>query len=388
MKVAVPREIIAGEPRVAMVPETVGKLAKAGMEIAVEAGAGEKAYFADEAYEAAGATVVSDAAALWGEAQLVVKINPPTTDASAARNELELLRPGVALVAILNPTGNLELVRALAAARVTSFSLDAVPRITRAQSMDVLSSMSTLAGYRAVLVAAAELPKLLPMMMTAAGTVRAASVLVIGAGVAGLQAVATAKRLGAVVKAVDARPAVGEQVESLGARFVPLEVEHDQAEDAGGYARDLGEEFYRREQEVLAPHVKGADIVITTAMIPGRRAPVLITEAMVQSMRPGSVVVDLAGPSGGNCALTRIGERIRRHGVTVIAPLNLAAEMPVHASEMYSRNVASFVDELVRDGQMNLDMENEILRGMLITHDGRVVHEPTHKAMAQQEAKP
>ena len=388
MKVAVPKEIVPGETRVALVPETVRQLVKGGLEMAVEAGAGGKAFLEDAAYEDAGATVVPDAGTLLADAALVLKVAAPTTDAAAGRNELELLRGGVVLVAMLNPAANLDLVRALAAANVTGLSMDTIPRISRAQSMDALSSMATLAGYKAALLAADELAKIMPMMMTAAGTIRPASALVIGAGVAGLQAIATARRLGAAVRAVDTRPAVKEEVESLGARFVALDVEHAEEEDAGGYARDLGEAFYRQQQEILAPHVKDADIVIATALIPGRPAPALITQTMVETMKPGSVIVDLAAPAGGNCTLTEPGGRIRHAGVTILGPLNLPAELPVHASQMYSRNVAALLGELVKDGQMNLDMENEIIRGMLITHEGRIVHEPTRNALANQEVKP
>jgi len=385
MKLAIPREVVAGETRVAVVPEQVRRFVRDGLEVVVEAGAGAGAFLDDAAYADAGAAVVEDPAGVLGGADLVVKVAAPTAEA-AGRDELELLRPGVVLVAMLNPAVNVELAEALAERGVTSFSMDAIPRITRAQSMDVLSSMSTLAGYRAVLLAAGELGKMMPMMMTAAGTLKPASALVIGAGVAGLQAIATAKRLGAVVKGVDVRPAVKEQVESLGARFVPMEVEHAEAETAGGYAADLGEEFYAKEQKILAPHVREADIVITTALIPGRPAPRLITAAMVEPMRPGSVIVDLAATAGGNCSLTEPGRRVQRHGVTILGPLNLPAQMPVHASWMYSRNMAAFVNELVRDGQVKVDLENEIIRETLITHEGKVVHEAARKALSDRKA--
>ncbi len=388
MKLGIVKEITPGETRVAIIPETVAKLAKAKVEAIVEAGAGAKAFFDDAEYEKAGAKIATDAADVWAGADVVVKIHPPTMDESAGRRELDLLRPGMVLVAMLSPAAKPDLLAALAEAKVTSFSLDAVPRITRAQSMDVLSSMSTLAGYKAVLLAADALGKIMPMMMTAGGTIRPASALIIGAGVAGLQAIATARRLGAVVKAVDTRPPVKEQVESLGARFIPLQVEHEEAQTAGGYAKDLGEEFYKAEQEVLAPHVRDADIIITTALIPGRAAPLLITEAMVASMGRGSVIVDLAAPAGGNCTLTQPGKRIHRHGVTIVGAMNLPAELPLHASQMFSRNAAAFLSELLKEGQVRVDMENEIIREMLITHDGRIARQAAGGAEDSREVNP
>ncbi len=374
-KVSIPKETAPGERRVAVVPESVGRLAAMDLEVVVESGAGEAAFFADSDYEAAGASIEPDAAAVFGDAELMVKVNAPTVDASAGRCEVDLLRAGSALAAVLAPRDNPQLVRGIAEAGVTACALDMVPRLSRAQAMDVLTSMSTVAGYRAVLLACEAMPKMVPMMMTPAGTLRPAKGLVIGAGVAGLEAIATARRLGAVVKAVDTRPAAQEQVESLGAKFVVMEVGAEEAEDAGGYARDLGEEFYSRQQEVLAPHVEEADFIIATAVIPGRRAPLLITEGMVRAMKPGSVIVDLAAPSGGNCQLTEPGTRTERHGVTLFGPLNLPGEVPVHASQMFSRNVAAFIAELIGDGRINIDMENEIIRETLITRDGEVVHQ-------------
>ncbi len=290
-------------------------------------------------------------------------------------------------MALLYPRTNADVVRRLAQAGVTSFSLDLMPRITRAQSMDVLSSMSTVAGYRAVLIAAEALPEMMPMLMTAAGTIRPAKALIIGAGVAGLQAIATARRLGAVVKAVDVRPAVQEQIESLGARFVSMEVKADETETAGGYATDLGEEVYRKQREILAPHVKESNLVITTALVPGREAPRLISEEMVESMKPGSVIVDLAAPAGGNCALTKPGERAVEHGVTIFGPLNLPSEMAVDASQMFSRNVAAYLGELVKDGQLAIDMENEVVSGTLVTREGQVVNEVVKKSIGEGEEK-
>ena len=348
----------------------------------VEPGLGEGAFFADEQYAAAGAVVVADAETLYEQAGVILKVAPPSTDSSDGRSELALLRSGTILIGALAPISNLDLVNQLAQANITSFSLDAVPRISRAQSMDVLSSMSMIAGYKAAIIAADELAKMIPMNMTAAGTLRPASALVIGAGVAGLQAIATAKRMGAVVSGVDVRPAVKEQVESLGARFVGMEVEHT-GEDAGGYASDLGEVFYRKEQEMLAPHVKNADMIISTAVIPGRAAPKLITEQMVDQMRGGSVIVDLAAPAGGNCTLTKAQQRIDHKGVLILGPTNLPAEVPVHASIMFSRNAAAFVSELLREGRANIDMDNPIIRETLITHQGEITNEAVKKILAK-----
>jgi len=382
MKLAVAREITPGERRVAVTPSGVRSLVRRGLEVSVEAGAGAGAFFSDADYEAAGAGVVADAAALFAGADVIVKLHPPASDPAGKRYELDLLG-GKVLISLLAPLTSPDLVQALAAVNVTSFALDTVPRITRAQSMDVLSSQSTVAGYRAVIVAAETLAKMTPMLMTAAGTVKPASALIIGAGVAGLQAIATAKRLGCVVTAIDVRPAVQEQVESLGARIVPMEVDHT-AEDAGGYATDLGADFYAQEQEIIAPHTARAHITITTALIPGRPAPVLITDEMVEAMAPGSVIVDLAAAAGGNCTLSKPGETITHSDVVIRAPLNLPSEVPVDASEMLSSNVVSFLGELLDDeGAWTIDPDNEVIAGTLITRDGSVVHEATIAALEQ-----
>ena len=378
MKLAILKETRSGETRVAMIPPTLRRLIQSGLEAVVESGAGEAASWPDGDYESAGAKIAADAAGL-KDADVFVKVLPPSDDAD---DRLGLLAAGKLLVAILRPLVDHDLVRRLAEGKVTSLALDMIPRTARAQSMDVLSSMGTIAGYKAVLLAAGAMHKMIPMMMTAAGTIRPAGALVIGAGVAGLQAIATAKRLGAVVTAVDVRPAVKEQIESLGAKFVPMEVDHS-AEDAGGYAADLGEEFYRLEQEILAPHVKKADMVITTALVPGRAAPVLITEQMVAGMKSGAVVVDLAAAAGGNCTLSRRNKTVKRGGVTILAPTNLPAMVPIHASEMFSRNVEAFLKEIIRDGRLELDPENEIVKGVLITRDGQVVHDATLEAMGE-----
>jgi NAD(P) transhydrogenase subunit alpha len=363
----VARETAAGERRVALVPDAAARLAPAGIELLVQAGAGEAASFLDGAYVETGFEVVPDAAVLFRHADVVVKIQKP------AAEEVALLRHGQVLVAILQPLTSGELVHRIAERGASAFSMDAIPRITRAQSMDVLSSQATVAGYKAVLIAASSLGKFLPMLTTAAGTVPPARVLVLGAGVAGLQAIATARRLGAVVSAFDTRPVVKEQVESLGATFLELEVEG--GETAGGYATELSEEQHRLEQELIASHVAEVDAVITTAAIPGKRAPILISEDTVRAMRPGSVVVDLAADTGGNCELTVPGETVTRHNVTIVGALNLPSALPVHASQMYSRNVQALLLHLIREGELVLDWEDEITRETCVAHDGRVTKE-------------
>lgn len=384
MKLAVPKEIVPGESRVVLVPTCVGRLVKAGLEVVVQAGAGERSAVADSEYEAKGASMESDARKLFGEADIVAKVQAPTENADLGTHELDLMKEGAILFAHLGALGGLKdrkLIEHLAARKITAFSMDCIPRITRAQSMDVLSSMSTIAGYKAVLIAADNLTKMMPMLMTAAGTVAAARVFVLGAGVAGLQAIATAKRLGAVVEAFDTRAAVKEQVESLGGRFVQLDLGHGDAEDKGGYAKALSDEQHKKEQELLAKHVKTADAVITTALIPGRKAPVLVTEEMVKSMKTGSVVVDLAAERGGNCELTEAGKNVVKHGVTICGPLNIPADVPVHASQMFSRNMSTLILDLFEEGAIKLDTEDEIVAGALITRNGEVVHQATKESM-------
>ncbi|HLZ47799.1 MAG TPA: Re/Si-specific NAD(P)(+) transhydrogenase subunit alpha [Candidatus Limnocylindria bacterium] len=374
MKVGVPRETVPGERRVALVPEAVAKLTKGGTEVVVESGAGLGSGHDDAAYRTAGATIADRAAAF--AADLVVKVQKPSTE------EVGLLREGAALIATLQPLTNAELVRALAARRTTSLSMDAIPRVTRAQPMDSLSSQSNIAGYKAVLMAANALPKFFPMLTTAAGTVTPARVLVLGAGVAGLQAIATARRLGAVVEAFDTRPVVKEQVQSLGARFLEIDL-GEQGEGTGGYAKELSEEAHRKEVELVGKHVKDADVVITTALVPGRRAPILVTTDMIRSMRPGSVIVDLAAEMGGNAELTQSGKTVVENGVTIIGEVNLPSTLSVHASQLYSRNVSALLGHLMKDGKLALDMNDEITKGSVITQDGAVVHEATKKAMGQ-----
>lgn len=380
LTIGVPKEAVAGETRVSLIPETVGRLVASDVEVVVQAGAGEGSSISDDEYAAAGATVVPDAQSVYERADLIVKVQAPSRE-GAAGDEVAALRSGQLLVSFLAPLVNHDLVRALAEQHVTALAVDAVPRITRAQSMDALSAMSTIAGYKAVLLAADHLPKFFPLLMTAAGTIAPAKVLVIGAGVAGLQAIATARRLGAVVEAYDARPVVKEQVESLGARFVEIDTGSGDAEAAGGYARAATEEELRLQQEGLNTHVARSDVVITTALVPGKPAPRLVPASAVISMRTGSVIVDLAGEAGGNCELTVAGETVVREGVTIIAPLNLPSTMPVHASQMYSRVIQNFLGLLIQDGEVNLDLNDAIIKGMCITHDGDVIQEQTRQLM-------
>jgi NAD(P) transhydrogenase subunit alpha len=380
VSIGVPKETAAGETRVSLIPETVSRLASAGMDVYVEAGAGEGSSISDEEYTASGATVVADSAALYEKVSLVIKVQAPSFgDASA--NEVAAMRPETTLIAFLAPLVNHDLVRALADRRITSFSMDAVPRITRAQSMDAISAMTTITGYKSVLMAANYLPKFFPLLMTAAGTIRPAKVLIIGAGVAGLQAIATARRLGAVVEAYDTRPVVKEQVESLGAKFVEIDTGSKDTQDAGGYAKAATEEELRLQQEGLNAHVAESDVVITTALVPGRPAPKLIPASAVEAMRTGSVIVDLAAETGGNCDLTVPGEIVVREGVTIIGQLNLPSTMPVHASQMYARVIQNLLGLLVKDGQLNVDLSDDVIKGMCITRDGEIIHDMTRKAM-------
>jgi NAD(P) transhydrogenase subunit alpha len=380
MQVAVPRETLEGERRVALVPESCKKLAKAGIQVAVECGAGERSYSSDDAYREAGATLEADRNALLAAADFLLKVQPPTLE------EIDALKPGAMLLTTLTPTLNLAVVKRLRDHRVTAFSTAQIPRITRAQGMDTLSSMASIAGYKAVLIAANELSKYFPMFMTAAGTVLPAKVFVIGAGVAGLQAIATARRLGAAVEATDTRPAVKTEIESLGAKFVGAETA-EQAQDAGGYAKELSADFYRKQAELIAQRCAISDVVITTALIGGVTAPRLITADMVAKMKPGSVIVDLAAPAGGNCELTEPGKTVVKHGVTIAAPTNLPSEMAFHGSLLYSRNLTAFVLAFWKDGAFKLDLSDDILKGAAITHDGAVVHGPTVKALEQESAR-
>jgi NAD(P) transhydrogenase subunit alpha len=361
------RETQAGETRVALTPDSVPALKKVGAEVLIEVGAGGRSYYPDAAYEKAGASLVPSAAQVFSEADLFLRIHKPNAE------EAELLRAGTVWISFLQPAANADLVRGLAEKRVTVFFMEGIPRISRAQSMDALTSQANIAGYKAVLIAAAVLPRFLPMLVTAAGTIFPAKVLVLGAGVAGLQAIATMRRLGAVVWGYDVRPAVKEQVESLGARFLEFKLEGAALETTGGYARELTPEEKRAQQEWLADRTREFDVVITAAQVPGRRAPILITKETVERMNPGSVIVDLAAENGGNCEVTKPGETIAYHGVFIHGPLNLSATMPVHASQMYSRNVTDLLKLLIKDGQFNFDFNDEVIRDSCLTHDGAII---------------
>jgi len=380
MKLAVPKEVMDGERRVALVPESVKKLVQLGVSAVVQQGAGIGAYIDDEEFVGAGAAIDANVRSLYQSADLVLKIHPPQRTTDPEMDEANFLRPGTILVGTLQPQVNLELVRILAANQITAFSMDCIPRITRAQSMDTLSSQATIAGYKAVILAANELGRIYPMLMTAAGTLLAARVFVIGAGVAGLQAIATAKRLGATVEATDTRPAVKEQIESVGGKFVGVTAGAE-AQDAGGYAKELSKDFYERQAVLIGERCAACDVVITTALIGGVKAPKLITETMVRSMRRGAVIVDLAADGGGNCELTEPGRTVVKHGVTICGPRNPASLVPLHASLMYSRNLTTFLAAFWKDKAFRLDLTDEIQKGAIITHEGQVLHAPTKAAM-------
>jgi proton-translocating NAD(P)+ transhydrogenase subunit alpha len=367
VKVAIPKERADDERRVALTPDTATKLKAASLDVSVESGAGSGAYIPDEAYEKAGVSVVKGADALLKDADAVLKVQAPEAD------EVDLLKSGSVLISFLQPATQADIVRALAKRGVTAFSLELLPRISRAQSMDALSSQASAAGYKAVLMAAGRLGKFFPMMMTAAGTVAPARVLVMGAGVAGLQAIATARRLGAVVSAYDVRPAVKEEVQSLGATFIELALEGQQGE--GGYAHEQSEEFLRKQRELIGEHVAKSDVVITTAAVPGRRAPLLVTGEMVKGMRPGSVIVDLASETGGNVELTQAGKDVDVAGVTIIGSRNVPSTMPLATSQLFARNVMNLLLHLVKDGAITLDFTDEITKGSCVTHGGEIVNE-------------
>ena len=374
MIVGIARETFAGEHRVALVPEAVSGLAACNADVLVEPGAGDAAGYADAAYVERGAEIAADRDEVFARAEVMFQVRTLGANPEAGRADLTRIRSGQVLIGASDPlTAGSELA-ALADVGATLFAMELMPRITRAQSMDVLSSMATIAGYKAVLLAAAALPRMFPLLMTAAGTLTPSRVLVIGAGVAGLQAIATARRLGAVIRAYDVRPAVKEQVESLGAEFVELDIDAGDSEDAGGYARAQDEVFYRRQREELAKVAGQSDVIITTAAIPGQPAPLLITAEAVQSMGPGSIIVDLAAERGGNCELTRSGETVVEDGVQIMGPLNLPATVPHHASQMYSHNIATFFRHLAGEGELQFDMEDEITRETLVLRDGEIVH--------------
>jgi H+-translocating NAD(P) transhydrogenase subunit alpha len=374
MKIAVVRERYPGERRVALTPNNVPQLAKAGMTTLVESGAGVEAGFPDAHYVEKGATLVTDLSEAM-QADILLQVRAAGMDADDGAHIRSLARADQIVIGSCDPLGNPQAIAQWAAAGVRLFSLELIPRITRAQSMDVLSSQATIAGYRAVLVAATELPKMFPMMMTAAGTLAAAKVFVVGVGVAGLQAIATARKLGAIVSAYDVRPACREQVESLGGKFVELEIDASSSEDKGGYAKAMDEEFYRKQRELLASVVAQSDIVITTAAIPGRASPLLVTADAVRGMQPGGVIIDLAAERGGNCELSQPNQRVVEHGVTILGPTNIATEIPYHASQMLGNNVVKFLLNMIKNGELNLNLEDEIIKDTLVASDGKVTNE-------------
>jgi len=375
--IGVPRETEAGETRVALIPAVAERMRKTlgEVEIRVESGAGGHAFHADADFSEAGCTVTDRDAVF--EADVLVKVAPPSAD------EIDSLHEGQVVAGFLRPLDQLDTARSLAEAGVTALAMELVPRISRAQKMDALSAMSSLGGYRAAILAADRLPKFFPLLTTAAGTIRPAQVLVLGAGVAGLQAIATAKRLGARVFGYDIRDATREEIESLGAKFVELQIEMGDQQDEGGYAKELAKEKQERQPELLQPHIADADVVITTALIPGRPAPLLIREEAVEAMKPGSVIVDLAAPNGGNCAFTETGETVRAHDVTIVGPTNLPADMPVHASQLYAKTISALVEEFVEDGAFQPDFDDEIFDGACLTHDGEIHNDRVRDALAQ-----
>ena len=366
--VFIPKELQERENRVAATPETVRHYIKGGLEVHVETGAGTRARFSDAEYEQAGAKIT--ASPLWATADVVLKVAAPTTSEASA------MKPGATLISFLAPARNPELVRLLAEKKITSFAMELIPRTTKAQTMDALSSQASIAGYKAVLLAASRLGKYFPLLMTAAGTIKPSKVVIMGAGVAGLQAIATAKRLGAIVEVSDIRPVVKEQVESLGGKFIPLPME-ESGEGSGGYAKEMGEDFLRKQREIVTQHVSGADVVITTAQVPGKKAPILLTREMVEGMKPGSIVVDLAVDAGGNCELSQPNAEVEHNGVLIIGHANLPSDTPRDASTLYSRNVDALFLYMVKDGSLKFDWEDEIVAGSVLTHDGQVRHAPT-----------
>ncbi|MDA4114159.1 MAG: Re/Si-specific NAD(P)(+) transhydrogenase subunit alpha [Thaumarchaeota archaeon] len=379
MIVGVPKETAQGEKRVSLIPDGLSKLV--GVSVVVEKGAGDAAGIPDSAYVEKGATIAADASSLYGQADVIIRVTPPSTA------EAGMIKEGSTLISFLYPLDNLETVKILNARKVTAFAMELIPRISRAQPMDALSSQTNLGGYKAVLLAADALPRIFPMMMTAAGTISPAKVFVVGAGVAGLQAIATARRLGAVLEAYDVRPVVKEQIESLGARFAVMPVETKDAQDAGGYAKAQTQEFYQKQQKFLAERAAASDVIITTALIPGQRAPILISEEAVKGMRVGSVVVDIAAERGGNCALTEPGKTVVKYGVTIMGPLNLPSTMAPQASQLYSRNITSFLAIMIKDGSLNIDTKDDMVRGPLVINKGEIVHPATKTAIEGAPAK-
>lgn len=385
MKIGIPKEIGPGETRVAVIPSLIAPLIREKHEVLVESKAGEAASFSDAEYEQTGATIISDTQSLYATSDVILKVQPPQWHRIVGKDEAQLLREGGIYVGFLAPVANPDVVKIFLERRVTSFSMEYIPRITRAQSMDALSSMATIAGYKGVLLAASKLTKMLPLMMTAAGTLPPAIVLVLGAGVAGLQATATARRLGAKVEAFDPRPAVKEQVKSLGATFIDMEMTEN-VETKGGYAKEASEEFLRKERDVIAARLPKMDAVVCTAQVFGKRAPVLITADMVKLMRPGSVIVDLAAEQGGNCELTEAGKTVEVNGISIIGAVNLPATLPTHASQMYSKNITTLLLHLYQKESTTLNFEDDITKGCCITHKGSIVNETVQQLHAQQGA--
>jgi NAD(P) transhydrogenase subunit alpha len=375
LRIGVPRESFPDEKRVALVPDIIPQIEKAGFDVCIETEAGLAAGFVDDAFVKKGAKIYPTRRELFEECDIVLQVRAFPANPEAGRSDLELMRRGQIIIGHFEPLSEASLVQEMAGRGVITFGIELLPRITRAQSMDALSAMATVGGYKAVLLAAEQLPMMFPMLMTAAGTISPARVLVVGAGVAGLQAIATAKRLGAVVRAYDVRPAVKEQVESLGAKFVEMDLGAEDAEDTGGYARAMDEEFYRKQRELMAKIVAESHVVVTTAAVPGKKAPVLISEKMIEGMPPGSVIVDLAAERGGNCEVTKAGDTVHCHGVAVLGPINLPSSVPYHASQMYARNLFAFLKNMVKDGEFGIDTDDEIVRDTLLTRDGELVNE-------------
>ena len=381
MIAGIPKETFPNEKRVALIPTAVPALSKAGIETVIESGAGVAAGFPDEDYQAKGATVVKTRSDVFAKADVILQVRALGANPEKGLEDLKLMKAGQVIIGFLEPLTAKTEVEALAKQKVTAFAMELIPRITRAQSMDALSSMANLGGYKAVILAADHLPKIFPMMMTAAGTIVAARVFIVGAGVAGLQAIATARRLGAVVQAYDIRPAVKEQVMSLGAKFVELELGAEEAEDKGGYAKAMDEEFYRKQREMMTSVIADSDVVITTAAVPGKKAPILVTEDMIKGMKPGSVIVDLAAERGGNCDITEPGKIVQKHGVTIIGTTNLPSEVAYNASQTYSKNITNFLALLNKEGKVELDMEDEIIRETIVTRDGEIVNPRVKEAL-------
>jgi len=380
------KETFPEERRVALTPHVLPQLAKAGVEVVLESGAGNSAGFPDAAFTEKGAKIVGSRAEVFQTADVILQVRGFGANPERGGDDVPLMRQGQALIAAFEPLTAADEVKAVADKGVTLFALELVPRITRAQSMDILSSMATIAGYKAVLLGAQYLPKMFPMMMTAAGTVKPAKVFIIGAGVAGLQAIASAKRMGAQVEAYDLRPAVKEQVESLGGKFVEMELDTGASEDKGGYAKEMGEEFYRKQREMMARVVAESDVVISTAAVPGKKAPILITEEMVKGMMPGSVIVDLAAERGGNCELTKAGEVIEVHGVTIVGPINIPATVPYHASQMYGKNVTTFLLNMVKEGKLELDTGDEVVEESMVARNGEITNPRVREAFGMAPA--